>query len=71
MEVINIFITRHYDRNDAEGTHGKSMARQGMITIFRTLTTVQQESYETVRGIFHMFDDNFKPQHNETILSLQ
>ena len=72
IEVTNIFLTKLYNLTDTERVPRirKWLGREGL-QLIKILTTAEQETCETVKGLFDMLGIKFKPQHQETIVLQQ
>ena len=71
IDVNMIFMTNTYNaqENDKVPSILKWLGREGLQFV-QTLNDVEQEKCKTSKGLCKMLHENFKPQHNKTVLSL-
>ena len=72
MEAANMLQVTAYDLNDAQKVPIMKnwLGREGLLFI-QTLTNVEKEAWQSTTGLFNVLKEQFRPEHNEMILSLQ
>ena len=71
MEVMNILQYKTYDLNEDKVFIIKNWLGREGLQLIQAFTNSEKEACKTEEGLFATLSEKFKPQHNETILSLQ
>ena len=66
----NVLFTYNTPHADKLALVKNWLGRKGL-QYLETLMTAEKETYNTLEGLFETLTNKFKPQHNETIKSLQ
>ena len=70
LEVNNVLSTYNTPQTGKLAVVKTWLGRKGL-QYLETLMTVEKETCNTLEGLFETLSNKFKPQHNETINSLQ